>query len=267
MKKIEYRRKVYIRITQVIIGLTILFFLFSLIYTVSSGTDGTTGVRIGAICEDGWRSSSTGSGTCSWHGGVDYWLYRGGTESTYEEHQLIDDVWPINVILLVISIVLARLYYFLYGDNQFSEGRVSLKKMFKSYFMDFDTNYSNYIKFYNSDFSNHTLVSERKTDLEYLKITYCIGNSKLLEDDSKYSVNFKSDWLEGQLFNSFNYQFTLVTFLIIVFAFILYFSLLLWILIFPLGIIYSFSHGLYSKLSYKKYQKLCDRKLKLFKIK
>jgi hypothetical protein len=26
-----------------------------------------------AICNDGWRSTSEGSGTCSWHGGVDQW--------------------------------------------------------------------------------------------------------------------------------------------------------------------------------------------------
>uniref|UniRef100_A0A914YX33 Uncharacterized protein n=1 Tax=Panagrolaimus superbus TaxID=310955 RepID=A0A914YX33_9BILA len=31
--------------------------------------------RIGAICMDGWRSSSTGRGTCSHHGGVREWLY------------------------------------------------------------------------------------------------------------------------------------------------------------------------------------------------
>jgi hypothetical protein len=30
--------------------------------------------RTGAICFDGWRSYSTGSGTCSWHGGVYKWL-------------------------------------------------------------------------------------------------------------------------------------------------------------------------------------------------
>jgi hypothetical protein len=29
--------------------------------------------RIGAICEDGWRSSATGRGACSQHGGVDKW--------------------------------------------------------------------------------------------------------------------------------------------------------------------------------------------------
>lgn len=28
----------------------------------------------GAICVDGWRSYSTGSGTCSWHGGIAYYL-------------------------------------------------------------------------------------------------------------------------------------------------------------------------------------------------
>lgn len=34
----------------------------------------TTTHRIGAICRDGWRSSATGSGACSWHGGVARWL-------------------------------------------------------------------------------------------------------------------------------------------------------------------------------------------------
>ena len=33
------------------------------------------GGRTGAMCRDGWVSSATGSGACSWHGGVDYWLY------------------------------------------------------------------------------------------------------------------------------------------------------------------------------------------------
>lgn len=33
-------------------------------------------VRIGAICRDGTRSSATGRGACSHHGGVAQWLYR-----------------------------------------------------------------------------------------------------------------------------------------------------------------------------------------------
>jgi hypothetical protein len=34
-----------------------------------------SGSRTGAICRDGWRSSATGSGACSHHGGVGHWLY------------------------------------------------------------------------------------------------------------------------------------------------------------------------------------------------
>jgi len=32
--------------------------------------------RVGARCYDGWRSYATGSGACSHHGGVDYWIYE-----------------------------------------------------------------------------------------------------------------------------------------------------------------------------------------------
>lgn len=35
--------------------------------------------RIGAICNDGWTSSATGSGACSHHGGVSCWRYSDGT--------------------------------------------------------------------------------------------------------------------------------------------------------------------------------------------
>lgn len=34
-----------------------------------------SGVRVGAICNDGTHSDATGQGACSWHDGVDYWLY------------------------------------------------------------------------------------------------------------------------------------------------------------------------------------------------
>ena len=36
----------------------------------------TKGNRVGAVCEDGWKSNATGSGACSHHGGVDYWIYE-----------------------------------------------------------------------------------------------------------------------------------------------------------------------------------------------
>jgi len=31
-------------------------------------------IRVGAVCRDGTRSSATGRGACSHHGGVSYWL-------------------------------------------------------------------------------------------------------------------------------------------------------------------------------------------------
>lgn len=35
-----------------------------------------TAKKNGAKCEDGWDSYSTGSGTCSHHGGVETWRYK-----------------------------------------------------------------------------------------------------------------------------------------------------------------------------------------------
>ena len=32
-------------------------------------------VIVGAVCKDGTRSTATGSGACSYHGGVSYWIY------------------------------------------------------------------------------------------------------------------------------------------------------------------------------------------------
>jgi len=41
-------------------------------YTYNNYTDNT--MRTGAICKDGWRSTATGRGACSHHGGVAYWI-------------------------------------------------------------------------------------------------------------------------------------------------------------------------------------------------
>jgi hypothetical protein len=38
-----------------------------------------------AICNDGWISKSSGSGTCSWHGGVKKWLNEKKSNDKYEE--------------------------------------------------------------------------------------------------------------------------------------------------------------------------------------
>ena len=52
----------------------VLFLILISIFFLILLTFGTR-KRDGAICEDGWKSSSTGSGTCSHHGGVDNWTY------------------------------------------------------------------------------------------------------------------------------------------------------------------------------------------------
>ena len=41
-----------------------------------------------AICNDGWISKSSGSGTCSWHGGVKKWLNK---KKSYDGN---DDYFP-----------------------------------------------------------------------------------------------------------------------------------------------------------------------------
>ena len=84
-------------------GFLIILFFISVTRVVETGNPGSLGYRVGAICEDGWRSSSTGSGTCSWHGGVDHWIYRGGTSSSLEEHLLIADTYGWLLLILAID--------------------------------------------------------------------------------------------------------------------------------------------------------------------
>lgn len=43
-------------------------------YWVYNSSLNTNYYRSGAICKDGWRSSATGRGACSHHGGVLYWF-------------------------------------------------------------------------------------------------------------------------------------------------------------------------------------------------
>ena len=45
----------------------------------------------GAICNDGWISKSSGSGTCSWHGGVKKWLNKIESSDKYENRYSPDD--------------------------------------------------------------------------------------------------------------------------------------------------------------------------------
>ena len=81
-----------------------LYIVFSSLQTHWITTSTTIrGHRIGAICEDGWRSYSTGSGTCSSHGGVDYWLYapsRTVTESDLSDINYFGVITGVSTISL-----------------------------------------------------------------------------------------------------------------------------------------------------------------------
>lgn len=45
-------------------------------YTNKSNTSNSPCIRVGAICNDGTRSSATGRGACSHHGGVRNWICK-----------------------------------------------------------------------------------------------------------------------------------------------------------------------------------------------
>ena len=72
-----------------LLGSAVMFFS-SIQTNIISDTFEIRGDRIGAICNDGWRSYSTGSGTCSHHGGVDYWLYAPSTTNTEDQESEIN---------------------------------------------------------------------------------------------------------------------------------------------------------------------------------
>lgn len=55
--------------------LTFLIITF-LWYNYSPFFDNPKNVKIGALCEDGFNSNATGSGACSYHGGVSEWQYK-----------------------------------------------------------------------------------------------------------------------------------------------------------------------------------------------
>lgn len=63
----------------------LLFGLALVAYSVGDRVPATSGssvafpVRTGALCADGSRSTETGRGACSWHGGVTQWTYANGT--------------------------------------------------------------------------------------------------------------------------------------------------------------------------------------------
>jgi hypothetical protein len=62
--------------------------------------------RIGAICQDGWESFSTGSGTCSHHGGVDYWKYP-----LVNYHYADPNPYYITIAIAIAFLILVSIIY------------------------------------------------------------------------------------------------------------------------------------------------------------
>jgi hypothetical protein len=62
------------RLTKGIFILVLLLMSLSLTKCEKTACDSSSPNRTGAVCNDGTTSSSVGSGTCSSHGGVKYWL-------------------------------------------------------------------------------------------------------------------------------------------------------------------------------------------------
>jgi hypothetical protein len=62
---------------------------------------------VGAVCRDGWYSGSTGSGTCSHHGGVNYW----GSEL----RQIAQTTWARENSLLFIILAAVFIGWYGYG--------------------------------------------------------------------------------------------------------------------------------------------------------
>jgi len=62
---------------------------------------------IGAVCRDGWYSGSTGSGTCSHHGGVNYW----GSEL----RQVAQASWIGDNVLFFVILAVGLIGWYAYG--------------------------------------------------------------------------------------------------------------------------------------------------------
>lgn len=53
-----------------VIGSLLLSALYAPVLSEAAGVPVVSRVSAGTMCSDGWVSQSTGSGTCSWHGGI-----------------------------------------------------------------------------------------------------------------------------------------------------------------------------------------------------
>lgn len=74
----------------------VFIYLFAIIALILIGNEGSAEYqRTGAICRDNWRSSATGRGACSHHGGVKEWTYK-----LVKPKAIPDDIRNIGLLVL-----------------------------------------------------------------------------------------------------------------------------------------------------------------------
>ncbi len=177
-------KDIILRVILVMTIISIVFFFISISVEVSSGDYGTPGTRIGAICNDGWRSSSTGSGTCSSHGGVDYWLYRGGTESTYQSHRLIQDTWIYHIIANTFILMLFYMWHRIDSKNDINQKKL----IFATYFSDVQKNIIKYKDILSNYENSNNSLNFDGNEKELLKITLSLMQVQKDRVGNKYLI-------------------------------------------------------------------------------
>lgn len=75
-KEIVYYGFNYLKMKKALIFVSFLLLLACAKENEEYECEQTATNRVGAMCKDGTKSSSTGQGTCSSHGGVDHWLCK-----------------------------------------------------------------------------------------------------------------------------------------------------------------------------------------------
>jgi hypothetical protein len=83
----------------------------------------------GAVCNDGWRSQSQGPGTCSWHKGVDYYVYE---DLQVDYHYANPEPYFMVGSALIVLIIFL---YFFNKDFRLSISEVLVKALMGTYFV------------------------------------------------------------------------------------------------------------------------------------
>jgi hypothetical protein len=92
---------------KIIIGFFVIFFLW---FNYCPFFDKPINVRIGALCKDGFNSNATGTGACSFHGGVKKWEYTKIPHKTEISTKILSGILFSYTIVFPLIGLLSSLY-------------------------------------------------------------------------------------------------------------------------------------------------------------